>query len=140
MKAETIRRAIDRAMGINHSVQCNCKNKHSFNFLPVAYHPVLKMKMIYGLLFDCEIPVGKSNNFDEFVHDDEWLYVYHVLQIDNDAGVISLTKIDEDMKISAIIEFPLKDVKDIITLKMPEDYDWETPSLKRIRRVTDNAN
>lgn len=140
MKAEVIRSSIDRAMKINHSIQCNCRNKHSFNFYPVTYHPTLNIKVIYGLLFDCEVPVFTSDNSNEFVSDDEWFYVYHILQIKDNSGTIAITKIDEDMKISSIIEFPLKDVKDVLTLKMSEDFDYDCQSLKRIEEAVKHGN
>lgn len=140
MKAEVIRSSIDRAMRLNHFIQCNCKNKHSFSFYPVTHHPILKLKAIYGLVFDCEFPVFTSDNSNEFVRDDEWFYVYHILQIKDNSGTITITKIGEDMKISSFIEFPLKDVKDVLSLKMYEDFDYDCQSLKRIEEAVKHGN
>ena len=133
MKAETIRLSIDRAMMMDASIQCNCRNKHSFWFVPVAYHPIFKVKMVYGLLISCNVPVETGDGWEEFVYDDEWLYMYSILRIDEKLGVISITKVGEDMKIDSIIEFPLKDVKDIVTLT--EKFDDNCQSVKRIMEV-----
>ena len=69
MKAETIRLSIDRAMMMDASIQCNCRNKHSFWFVPVAYHPIFKVKMVYGLLISCNVPVETGDvNCDGYIN------------------------------------------------------------------------
>ena len=132
--AESIRMSMDRAIQQKLSIQCNCKNKHSFRFLPISEHPILGLKVVYGLLLNCDVPVTTDDGWNEFVYDDEWFYQYHELRIDHAAELISIAKINEG-EIEALLEFPLKDVKDIISLKMSEDFDWDCESIRKIKEV-----
>ena len=60
--------------------------------------------------------------------------------VKDNSGTITITKIGEDMKISSFIEFPLKDVKDVLSLKMYEDFDYDCQSLKRIEEAVKHGN
>ncbi len=138
MDAGNIRMIVDGAIKYAHSIQCNCKNSHSFEFIPIEHSPTKKNRMYYGLLVHCDVPIHTDDGFDEFVYDDEWFYRYSTLSFSEELGVLSLAKIDEKGRAECTVTFPLKDVKDIITRTLP-GFDWECRSIKLIEEVCNDG-
>lgn len=135
MDAGNIRMIVDEAINNAHSIQCNCKNSHSFTFIPIDYDsPTKKDRMYYGLLVHCDVPIHTDDGFDEFVYDDEWFYRYSTLAFSKELGIVSLSKRDFLGRAERTVTFPLKDVKDIITQVLTE-FDWECKSIKLIKEA-----